>query len=119
MRLNKTEPPTYYGTKTRIDNIDWLFPDDHLLDNTPRIIEKPDDWVSKVMGGVHHIRRGSSWRDAGRELETGPGDLHPDEGSERNFKMVRSTPNATGLWSWGTSRRTVCETWDTYIRLTT
>ena len=38
-----------------IDNIDWLFPDDHLLDNTPRIIEKPDDWVSKVMGGVHHI----------------------------------------------------------------
>lgn len=38
-----------------IDNIEWLFPEDHLLDTTPRIIDKPDDWVSVVMGGVKHI----------------------------------------------------------------
>lgn len=38
-----------------IDNIDYLFPEDHLLDTTPRIIDKPDDWVSVVMGGVKHI----------------------------------------------------------------
>ena len=38
-----------------IDNIDWLFPEDHLQDTTPRIIDKPDDWVSVVMGGVKHI----------------------------------------------------------------
>ena len=38
-----------------IDNIDWLFPEDHLLDTTPRIIDKPDDWVSVVMGGIKHI----------------------------------------------------------------
>ena len=38
-----------------IDNINWLFPEDHLLDTTPRIIDKPDDWVSVVMGAVHHI----------------------------------------------------------------
>lgn len=38
-----------------IDNIDRLFPEDHLLDTTPRIIDKPDDWVSVVMGAVHHI----------------------------------------------------------------
>ena len=38
-----------------IDNIDWLFPEDRLLDTTPRIIDKPDDWVSVVMGGVKHI----------------------------------------------------------------
>ena len=38
-----------------IDNIDWLFPEDRLLDTTPRIIDKPDDWVSVVMGAVHHI----------------------------------------------------------------
>lgn len=37
-----------------IDNIGWLFPEDHLLDTTPRIIDKPDDWVSVVMGGVKH-----------------------------------------------------------------
>lgn len=38
-----------------IDNIDWLFPEDRLLDTPPRIIDKPDDWVSVVMGGVKHI----------------------------------------------------------------
>lgn len=38
-----------------IDNIDYLFPEDHLLDTTPRIIDKPDDWVSVVMSGVKHI----------------------------------------------------------------
>ena len=38
-----------------IDNIDYLFPEDHLVDTTPRIIDKPDDWVSVVMGAVHHI----------------------------------------------------------------
>lgn len=38
-----------------IDNINYLFPEDHLLDTTPRIIDKPDDWVSVVMSGVKHI----------------------------------------------------------------
>ena len=38
-----------------IGNIDWLFPEDRLLDTPPRIIDKPDDWVSVVMGGVKHI----------------------------------------------------------------
>lgn len=38
-----------------IDNIDWLFPEDHLLDNPPRIIDTPDDWVTDVMGSVHHV----------------------------------------------------------------
>ena len=37
-----------------IDSIDLLFPDFHELNNTPKFIRDPDDWVSKVMGGVHH-----------------------------------------------------------------
>lgn len=38
-----------------IDDVEWLFPEDHLLDNTPRIIDNDQSWVAKVMGGVHHI----------------------------------------------------------------
>ena len=38
-----------------IDDVEWLFPEDHLLDNPPRIIDNDQTWVSKVMSGVHHI----------------------------------------------------------------
>lgn len=37
-----------------IDNIDMLFPDFHELNKEPKFIKDPDDWVSKVMNGVHH-----------------------------------------------------------------
>lgn len=38
-----------------IDQIDWLFPEDHLIDNTPRWINQDTGWVTKVMSKVHHI----------------------------------------------------------------
>lgn len=38
-----------------IEDVEWLFPEDHLLDNPPRIIDRDQGWVSKVMGSVHHI----------------------------------------------------------------
>lgn len=38
-----------------IEDVEWLFPEDHLLDNPPRIIDNDQTWVGKVMGGVHHI----------------------------------------------------------------
>lgn len=38
-----------------IDQIDWLFPEDHLIDNPPRWINNDTGWVSTVMGKVHHI----------------------------------------------------------------
>ena len=37
-----------------IDGIEWLFPEDHELNNTPKWIDRPQDWVKTVMGGVHH-----------------------------------------------------------------
>lgn len=38
-----------------IDNIEWLFPQDRLLDSPPGFVKrKPDDWVNIVMSGVHH-----------------------------------------------------------------
>lgn len=38
-----------------IDDVEWLFPEDHLLDNPPHIIDRDQSWVSKVMGSVHHV----------------------------------------------------------------
>lgn len=38
-----------------IDNLDYLFPDDHNLDPIPRIVDRDQTWVDKVMNGVHHV----------------------------------------------------------------
>ena len=38
-----------------IGHIEWLFPDYKNVENTPEFIKRPDDWVSIVMNGVHHI----------------------------------------------------------------
>ena len=38
-----------------IANIDYLFPEAQaLINGAPEFIKRPDEWVSTVMGGVHH-----------------------------------------------------------------
>ena len=37
-----------------IENIDYLFPDHKTLNNAPEFVKRDTDWVSIVMGGVHH-----------------------------------------------------------------
>lgn len=37
-----------------ITDIDLLFPDAKSLDKEPGFIKRNDDWVAKVLGGVHH-----------------------------------------------------------------
>ena len=37
-----------------IENIEYLFPEAKSLNNPPEYIKNPDDWVKKVMNGVHH-----------------------------------------------------------------
>ena len=38
-----------------IDNIDYLFPDDRAVTNTPMTIQRDMTWVDDVMGKVHHV----------------------------------------------------------------
>lgn len=38
-----------------IGHIQWLFPDYKNVEKTPEFIKRPDDWVSVVMSGVHHV----------------------------------------------------------------
>ena len=37
-----------------IDGIEWLFPEDRNLDNTPQWIKRDTGWVATVMNGVSH-----------------------------------------------------------------
>ena len=84
-----------------IDNIDWLFPDDHLIDNPPRIIEKPDDWVSKVMGGVHHIpfsRFKSQFADLTEDEARAKGYTKGNFKKEEVFGLLRRSTSPTTIY---------------------
>lgn len=84
-----------------IDNIDWLFPEDHLLDTTPRIIDKPDDWVSVVMGAVHHIpfsRFKSMFADLTEDDARAKGYIKGNFKKEEVFGLLRRSTNPTTVY---------------------
>ena len=84
-----------------IDNIDWLFTEDHLLDNTPRIIDKPDDWVSVVMGAVHHIpfsRFKSMFADLTEEDARAKGYIKGNFKKEEVFGLLRRSTSPTTVY---------------------
>mgnify|MGYP002677903216 CR=1 FL=1 len=84
-----------------IDNIDWLFPEDHLLDNPPRIIDKPDDWVSVVMGAVHHIpfsRFKSMFADLTEDDARAKGYIKGNFKKEEVFGLLRRSTSPTTVY---------------------
>ena len=84
-----------------IDNIDWLFPEDHLLDTTPHIIDKPDDWVSVVMGAVHHIpfsRLKSMFADLTEEDARAKGYIKGNFKKEEVFGLLRRSTSPTTVY---------------------
>lgn len=84
-----------------IDNIDWLFTEDHLLDTTPRIIDKPDDWVSMVMGAVHHIpfsRFKSMFADLTEEDARAKGYFKGNFKKEEVFGLLRRSTSPTTVY---------------------
>ena len=84
-----------------IDNIDWLFPEDHLLDTTPSIIDKPDDWVSAVMGGVKHIpfsRFKSMFADLTPEDARAKGYVKGNYKIEEVFGLLRRSTGPTTVY---------------------
>lgn len=84
-----------------IDNINWLFPEDHLLDTTPRIIDKPDDWASVVMGAVHHIpfsRFKSMFADLTEEDARAKGYIKGNFKKEEVFGLLRRSTSPTTVY---------------------
>ena len=84
-----------------IDNIDYLFPEDHLLDTPPRIIDKPDDWVSVVMGAVHHIpfsRFKSMFADLTEEDARAKGYIKGNFKKEQVFSLLKRSTTPTTVY---------------------
>lgn len=84
-----------------IDNVEWLFPEDHVLDNPPRIIDRDQSWVSKVMNGVHHIpfsRFKSMFADLTEDEARAKGYIKGNFKKEQVFGLLRRSTAPTTIY---------------------
>lgn len=86
-----------YGIK----NIEWLFPDFKNLTNTPEWIKRPTDWVSKVMGAVHHTpfsRIKSMFADITEDEARAKGYIKGNFKKEEVFSLLKRTTSACTIY---------------------
>lgn len=84
-----------------IDNVEWLFPEDHVLDTPPRIIDRDQTWVSKVMSGVHHIpfsRIKSMFADLTEDEARAKGYIKGNYKKEQVFGLLRRSTAPTTVY---------------------
>lgn len=84
-----------------IDNVEWLFPDDKVLDNPPRIIDRDQTWVGVVMGGVHHIpfsRFKSQFADLTEDDARAKGYIKGNYKKEQVFGLLRRSTSPTTVY---------------------
>ena len=84
-----------------IEDVEWLFPDDHLLDTPPRIIDRDQSWVSKVMSGVHHVpfsRVKSMAADLTEEDARAKGYIKGNFKKEQVFSMLKRSTTPTTVY---------------------
>mgnify|MGYP000456533749 FL=1 len=81
--------------------MEWLFPDDKVLDNPPRIIDKDQTWVGKVMSAVHHIpfsRFKSMFADLTEEDARAKGYIKGNFKKEQVFGLLRRSTSPTTVY---------------------
>lgn len=84
-----------------IEDVEWLFPEDHLLDTPPRIIDRDQSWVSKVMSGVHHIpfsRVKSMAADLTEEDARAKGYIKGNFKKEQVFSLLKRSTTPTTVY---------------------
>ena len=84
-----------------IDNVEWLFPEDHVLDNPPKIIDRDQTWVGVVMGGVHHIpfsRFKSQFADLTEDDARAKGYIKGNYKTEQVFGLLRRSTSPTTVY---------------------
>lgn len=84
-----------------IEDVEWLFPEDHLLDTPPRIIDNDQIWVSKVMSGVHHIpfsRVKSMAADLTEEDARAKGYIKGNFKKEQVFSLLKRSTTPTTVY---------------------
>lgn len=84
-----------------IEDVEWLFPEDHLLDTPPRIIDSDQSWVSKVMSGVRHIpfsRVKSMAADLTEEDARAKGYIKGNFKKEQVFSLLKRSTTPTTVY---------------------
>lgn len=84
-----------------IDQIDWLYPDDHLLDTPPRIIDRDQSWVAGVINGVHHVpfsRFKSMFADLTEDDARAKGYIKGNYKKEQVFGLLKRRTEATTVY---------------------
>lgn len=84
-----------------IDNVECLFPEDHVLDNPPKIIDRDQTWVGIVMGGVHHIpfsRFKSQFADLTEDDARAKGYIKGNFKKEQVFGLLRRSTSPTTVY---------------------
>ncbi len=84
-----------------IDNVEWLFPEDHVLDTPPKIIDRDQTWVGIVMGGVHHIpfsRFKSQFADLTEDDARAKGYIKGNYKKEQVFGLLRRSTSPTTVY---------------------
>lgn len=84
-----------------IEQIDVLFPDNKALENEPGFIKRNDDWVTKVLGGVHHspfARVKTVFADITADEARAKGYQKGKQKLEEVFKLLKRTTNPTTVY---------------------
>lgn len=84
-----------------ITDIDIMFPDHKALTDTPEFIKRDDDWVAKVLGGVHHApfaRIKTIFADITAAQARAKGYQKGKMKIEEVFKLLKRTTNPTTIY---------------------
>ena len=84
-----------------IENMDYLFPDDYNLDTVPRIVDRDQTWVDKVMNSVHHVpfaRVKVMFADLTEDDARAKGYIKGNYKKEQVFKLLKRSTTPTTVY---------------------
>lgn len=84
-----------------IEDVEWLFPDDHVMDVPPKIIDNDQSWVSVVMNGVKHVpfsRVKSMYADLTEEDARAKGYIKGGYKKEQVFGLLKRSTSPTTIY---------------------
>ena len=84
-----------------ITHLDYLYPEDRLLDSPPRFINRPTGWVQTVLNGVHHSpfsKIKSQFADITGEEARARGYIKGDQKEDEVFTLLRRSVGPTTIY---------------------
>lgn len=91
----------FHAAEYGIDNIEYLFPEAKSLNTPPDFIQREQDWVKVVMGGVHHTpfsRIKSMFADITEDEARALGYIKGDKKKEEVFSLLRRTTDPQTIY---------------------